>query len=129
MRAKSGKSAFKPVFVGWQEIALYTLPLDADFDFDKCDDYEKALYIHDYIVNKCRYLEESDNTEYESTAYGCLVEGVANCEGYAKAFNIMHNVWNSQGASEKLETEIWDMPHACPIKAQQRVLQFFKKNL
>ena len=43
MRAKSGKSAFKPVFVGWQEIALYTLPLDADFDFDKCDDYEKAL--------------------------------------------------------------------------------------
>ena len=49
--------------------------------------------------------------------------------GAEKAFNIMHNVWNSQGASEKLETEIWDMPHACPIKAQQRVLQFFKKNL
>ena len=49
--------------------------------------------------------------------------------GAEKAFNIMHNVWNSQGASEKLETEIWEMPHACPIKAQQRVLQFFKKNL
>ena len=53
------------------------------------DDYEKAIYIHDYIVNNCRYLEESDNTKYESTAYGCLVEGVANCEGYAKAFDLL----------------------------------------
>ncbi len=53
------------------------------------DDYEKAMYIHDYIVNNCRYLEESDDTIYESTAYGCLVEGVANCEGYAKAFDLL----------------------------------------
>ena len=49
--------------------------------------------------------------------------------GAEKAFNIMHEVWKSQGADENLETELWDMPHSCPLKAQQRVLEFFKKNL
>ena len=46
-----------------------------------------------------------------------------------KAFKMMHDVWNSQGANEKLETELWDIPHSCPVKAQERVLQFFQKNL
>jgi dienelactone hydrolase len=49
--------------------------------------------------------------------------------GVKKAFNAMHATWNSQGAGDKLETEIWDMPHSMPIKAQERMLQFFKKNL
>lgn len=52
------------------------------------DDFGKALYIHDYIVANCRYDLE-DKTGYNSTAYGCLVEGVANCEGYAKAFSLL----------------------------------------
>ena len=46
-----------------------------------------------------------------------------------KAFRIMHDTWRSQGADDRLETEIWDMPHSCPLKAQERVLQFFLKNL
>ena len=49
------------------------------------DDYSKALAIHDYIVENCRYTVNF-NEPYTSTAYGCLVEGRANCEGYAKAF-------------------------------------------
>lgn len=49
--------------------------------------------------------------------------------GVQKAFQVMHNVWDSQGANEKLETELWDIPHSCPVKAQERVLQFFQKNL
>ena len=49
--------------------------------------------------------------------------------GVEKAFSIMHNVWNSQKADDKLETELWDIPHSCGLKAQQRVLDFFKKNL
>lgn len=48
-------------------------------------DYDKALRIHDYIVNKCKYTT-GEELKYSSTAYGCLVEGKANCEGYAKAF-------------------------------------------
>jgi len=49
--------------------------------------------------------------------------------GVEKAFKIMHNTWLSQGANEKLETELWDIPHSCPVRAQERVLQFFQKNL
>jgi len=46
-----------------------------------------------------------------------------------KAYRQMHDVWQSQGADDRLETELWDMPHSCPLRAQERVLQFFKKNL
>ena len=49
--------------------------------------------------------------------------------GVRKAFAIMHDVWGSQGAGGNLETELWDMPHSCPLKAQERVLQFFQKFL
>ena len=46
-----------------------------------------------------------------------------------KAFKTMHDVWSSQGADDKLETELWDIPHSCPLKAQERILQFFRKYL
>ncbi len=49
--------------------------------------------------------------------------------GVEKAFRIMHDTWRSQNADDKLETEIWDMPHSCPRKAQERTLQFFQKHL
>lgn len=49
--------------------------------------------------------------------------------GAKKAFDIMHDVWDSQGAGDRLETELWEMPHSCPIRAQQCVLEFFQKNL
>ena len=52
------------------------------------DDYEKALAIHDYLIKNCEYIREDDDG-YSSTAYGCLVEGEANCEGYAKAFDLI----------------------------------------
>lgn len=44
MRAKAGRSSFKPVFVPWNEIEIYQRPLDEDFDLDQCDDYERALW-------------------------------------------------------------------------------------
>ncbi len=46
-----------------------------------------------------------------------------------KAYSQMHDVWRSQGADDRLETELWDMPHSCPLRAQQRILEFFRKNL
>ena len=49
--------------------------------------------------------------------------------GVEKAFRTMHDTWQSQQADDKLETEVWDMGHSCPVKAQERVLQFFKKHL
>ena len=49
--------------------------------------------------------------------------------GVEKAFKIMHDVWDSQKAGLNLETELWPIPHSCGVKAQQRVLEFFDKNL
>lgn len=49
--------------------------------------------------------------------------------GVKKAFSQMHDVWRSQGADDKLETEIWPIPHSCYKASQQRMLEFFKKHL
>jgi len=49
--------------------------------------------------------------------------------GVKKAFKIMHDTWESQGAGDKIETELWDMPHSCGKNSQKRVLDFFDKHL
>ena len=49
--------------------------------------------------------------------------------GVEAAFRVMHDVWRSQGADDKLETELWEIKHSCGLKAQERMLEFFNKNL
>jgi len=49
--------------------------------------------------------------------------------GVEKAFAVMHDVWRSQGADDRLETELWDIPHSCGLKVQERILKFFQKHL
>lgn len=62
---------------------------------DDMEDYEKALVIHDWLVNYCRYDEENykANTIPASSyqAYGALAYGVAVCDGYAKAYQYIMN--------------------------------------
>ncbi len=58
-------------------------------------DWEKELVIHDYIVENCTYDQDAESSgDYTSanTAYGCLVEGSAVCEGYAEAANLLFRV-------------------------------------
>ena len=49
--------------------------------------------------------------------------------GGEKAFGIMHDVWDSQGHGELLQTELWDVPHSCYKPAQKLMLEFFRKHL
>ena len=49
--------------------------------------------------------------------------------GVEKAFGIMHDVWDSQGHGELLQTELWDVPHSCYKPAQKLMLEFFRKYL
>lgn len=51
-------------------------------------DYERELFIHDYLVDNCTY-EKNDNNPKIYTAYGCLISGNAVCEGYAKAAQLL----------------------------------------
>ena len=49
--------------------------------------------------------------------------------GVKDAFTEMHKVWKSQGADNLLDTELWDIPHSCGLKAQEKMLEFLNKNL
>ena len=59
-------------------------------------DYDKATFIHDYICENCKYFEypkeESDAVKWKvQTAYGCLCEGKADCEGIARTYQLLMN--------------------------------------
>ena len=76
------------------------------------NDEEKARYINDFIVRKCQYIT-GDDSEFASTVYGCLVRGEANCEGYAKAFNLLAGKLGLQsvvitGTTDKGENHAWN---------------------
>ena len=49
--------------------------------------------------------------------------------GVKDAFSEMHQVWKSQGADNLLDTELWEIPHSCGLKAQKKMLEFLDKNL
>lgn len=76
------------------------------------DDYDKALYINDYLARNCTYVVGRDGG-YPATAYGCLVEGKANCEGYAKAFRLLASEAGIRcavviGVTSEGENHAWD---------------------
>ena len=45
-------------------------------------DFDKVLGFHDYIITNCDYSSGADSAW---SAYGCLIDGKAVCEGYSKA--------------------------------------------
>lgn len=49
--------------------------------------------------------------------------------GVKDAFTEMHKVWKSQGADNLLDTELWEIPHSCGLKAQEKMLEFLDRNL
>ncbi len=55
------------------------------------DAFEKEKYINDFLCDNCEYAE---NGEFCDTAYGCIVNKKALCEGYAKAFKLLCNKAN-----------------------------------
>ena len=49
--------------------------------------------------------------------------------GVKDAFAEMHKVWKSQGVDNLLDTELWEIPHSCGLKAQEKILEFLDRNL
>lgn len=49
-------------------------------------DFDKALFFYDYLTLNCEYTLDAPNAH---SAYGCLVDKKAVCEGYAKAFQLL----------------------------------------
>lgn len=69
------------------------------------DDYEKLLFIHDWLVKN---VQKDTESEYSSSIYGTLVKRTALCEGYAKTFSYLCNLLNIENIIVTGET---DVPH------------------
>lgn len=81
-------------------------------------DYEKELYIHDYIAANIEYYaydNYDDIPTIKHTAYGALVEGTAVCDGITKAFQLILNDNNIENIFVTGSTE--NIAHAwCKVK-------------
>lgn len=71
------------------ESEIYLLNQEVDRIVEKTNgwsDSDKVKYFHDQIILNCQYDSSSVN---RYSAYGCLVEGKAVCEGYTKAMYML----------------------------------------
>ncbi|MBQ9956145.1 MAG: hypothetical protein IJO99_01065 [Ruminococcus sp.] len=81
-------------------------------ELSQLGDYEKALEIHDYIIEKCTYEIDYDDG-LGATAYGCLMNGSSHCEGYAKAFDVLAKACGLEsivvtGVTDEGENHAWN---------------------
>lgn len=53
---------------------------------DDASDFDKIVYFHDKIATTCSF---SDSAEHINSAYGVLVTGYGQCEGYAAAMTAL----------------------------------------
>lgn len=79
------------------------IPVDAD-------DFDKVVYFHDRIVTSCKF---SSTGEHINSAYGVLVAGYGQCEGYAAALALLCDKAGIPnylvfGANEDGETHAWN---------------------
>lgn len=52
-------------------------------------EYERELFLHDYIIKNCLYVDEDMWQRY--SPYGALIQHEAVCEGYSEAFQLLLN--------------------------------------
>nr|WP_245601956.1 alpha/beta hydrolase family protein [Xylanibacter oryzae] len=80
-----------------------------------------------------QYLDYPDVASIAAPKPMLFIDGTKDhlfpIRGVKKAFEEMHEVWKSQGADDKLDTEIWDIPHSCHKDVQLKVLHFLDKYL
>ncbi len=99
----------------------YIIPLNEAIDKvvaeaeEYSDDFQKLLFVHDYLATNCEYAQEvlvegSEVSPFVYTAYGCLVNKHSVCQGYSFAYKailkrlsipcgfasseIMNHIWN-----------------------------------
>lgn len=82
----------------------------------KKSEYETELFIHDYIVSNCSYV--NNDREDESNAFGALINGKAACEGYSKAAKVLFDLagiecyvicGNSNDYQAQPESHMWNI--------------------
>ncbi len=81
-------------------------------------DWEKALFVHDYLIKNTKYDHDSlakiKNGDTDPslmlihTPYGCLVDGRAVCDGYAKAYTLIMKRMGIECFDVCSETHEWN---------------------
>lgn len=51
--------------------------------------YDKILFVHNYLIDNISYDSSGADSEITHTLYGALINKVAVCDGYAKAFKFI----------------------------------------
>jgi len=92
MLAVSGRYYFIPLYsMGKDEAKAKLQELKAKIESvvssmpEGLDEYSKELYLHDYLVANCTYVDK----EGADTAYSALIKGEAICSGYANAMQLL----------------------------------------
>ncbi len=77
----------------WAECEKAANVLVWDLQESNLTDVQKALILHDRLAELCEYdqvnYEENSIPDVSHTMYGCLVNRVAVCDGYAKAYQYL----------------------------------------
>ncbi len=50
-------------------------------------EYERELFLHDYIIDSCTYVDDGEWSRY--SPYGAIVNKQAVCEGYSEALQLL----------------------------------------
>lgn len=77
---------------------------------DDADDFDKIVLFHDRIVTGCEFAQKR---EHVNSAYGVLVSGYGQCEGYAAAMSLLCDKagipnYTVCGTNENRDTHAWN---------------------
>ena len=66
-------------------------------------DYEKALWLHDWLINNCAY----DYTYYYMGVEGALARGTGTCEAYHRAYVMLLNLMGIETMRTQSNDHVW----------------------
>lgn len=67
---------------------------------------EKVKVVHDYLIKNAVY--DLDNKDKSNTAYGALIKGYTNCQGYADAYSLLLNKLNISNYKIVNNNHVWN---------------------
>lgn len=70
-------------------------------------DYEKARVYYAWLCGHCRYDYKSTVSSMSHSGYGALVDGLAVCDGYTAAYNLLLKLEGISCSTVSTEEHIW----------------------
>ena len=72
-------------------------------------DYTKARTYFTWLCNHCEYDYSGTDTSISHSGYGALVNGLATCDGYTAAYNLLLKLEGIQCGTVSLGDHLWSM--------------------